>query len=912
MAKQRPSLGVAASPVSTFVAPIDPRKTVEPIDEGAIRNAYEFADAFSNLSQTAAKFATTIKTQQNEQDFLAGQDLVNQNRKTYANLVGSGQIKPSENPWLAVGAQQASGVLEAAKARNDFKTAYDNAVLNNPELLKDNQFFDALAASFAEQKNAEFGTSQYLSRSFYKEFNPFLIEQSAKHADAVGQYNQKKIIDSLRLKVDEAVTAFGKVPDFGLREDKTPKDIGFYGAQYGPDGSLVTERSIGVQFDGVETQIPLLVPGLSLEAREAIVYAPPDATPESILDQLDPVDRELIFDHAMKRMREGKSPFYSTLKDKIVPDLQGYLDELGQSLGLPRVANLATASHLIEAMKSSGLTYEAEAILSELKAGTGKLIDVSEVKSMLLEAREDVQKNRFELGKSRETQIVSAWAANAYKDAMNDSAAGNADASYGKYLDEWRTQLTPAFKYLSIEDQAKMWDQFNERWNNATREGREMADRNTKTLIIRNLFDPLEGRNIPKSSEWNGQEIVDFGSLRNKLESQLESFRVSEDAKKKDIRDAVKVEVNNWLNSAPEAAMAKYGLSDLTPSSQDSADVRQLKDQIRMSLKMNEIQAALHFDLEDRLESIRRIALNGISVDVERGLRPELADLVMLYKNSAGGRSPLDILLPKMGDRGARTLKFLQLASVKWSSGVMSLPDAVRDAAQSLNMDAEADILSLTDINKNGTDMQAYRLKVDETLKDLALKGWRGWADWIPFVDPAIELNPDARKSAASMFTRKFVEEMASTSGALQTSMKNARQYVLDNSMIVNGAVLPKDAFAPHGVTESYIAAFIGVELGTDALEKGATLVWVDNAPNGEPVFAFRDSAGNAMKDGYYTIQDIVSREKPRDADGNIIRDAQSPREKVVSFMVDLEKRAKAKKTEAIRRKSLSPIQPKF
>lgn len=912
MAKQRPSLGVAASPVSTFVAPIDPRKTVEPIDEGAIRNAYEFADAFSNLSETAAKFATTIKTQQNEQDFLAGQDLVNQNRKTYANLVGSGQIKPSENPWLAVGAQQASGVLEAAKARNDFKTAYDNAVLNNPELLKDNQFFDALAASFAEQKNAEFGTSQYLSRSFYKEFNPFLIEQSANHADAVGKYNQKKIIDSLRLKVDEAVTAFGKVPDLGLREDKTPKDIGFYGAQYGPDGSMVTERSIGVEFDGVETQIPLLVPGLSLEAREAIVYAPPDATPESILDQLDPVDRELIFDHAMKRMREGKSPFYSTLKDKIVPDLQGYLDELGQSLGLPRVANLATASHLIEAMKSSGLTYEAEAILSELKAGTGKLIDVSEVKSMLLAAREDVQKNRFELGKSRETQIVSAWAAKAYKDAMNDSAAGNADASYGKYLDEWRTQLTPTFKYLSIEDQAKMWDQFNERWNNATREGREMADRNTKTLIIRNLFDPLEGRNIPKPSEWNGQEIVDFGSLRNKLESQLESFRVSEDAKKKDIRDAVKVEVNNWLNSAAKAAMAKYGLSDLTPSSQDSADVRQLKDQIRMSLKMNEIQAALHFDLEDRLESIRRIALNGISVDVERGLRPELADLVILYKNSAGGRSPLDILLPKMGDRGARTLKFLQLASVKWSSGVMSLPDAVRDAAQSLNMDAEADILSLTDINKNGTDMQAYRLKVDETLKDLSLKGWRGWADWIPFVDPAIELNPDARKSAASMFTRKFVEEMASTSGALQTSMKNARQYVLDNSMIVNGAVLPKDAFTPHGVSESYIAAFIGVELGTDALEKGATLVWVDNAPNGEPVFAFRDSEGNAMKDGYYTIQDIVSREKPRDADGNIIRDAKSPREKVVSFMVDLEKRAKAKKTEAIRRKSLSPIQPKF
>jgi hypothetical protein len=905
MAKQRPSLGVAASPVSTFVAPVDPRKTVEPIDEGAIRNAYEFADAFSNLSETAAKFATTIKTQQNEQDFLAGQDLVNQNRKTYANLVGSGQIKPSENPWLAVGAQQASGVLEAAKARNDFKTAYDNAVLNNPELLKDNQFFDALAASFAEQKNAEFGTSQYLSRSFYKEFNPFLIEQSAKHADAVGKYNQKKIIDSLRLKVDEAVTAFGRVPDFGLREDNTPKDVGYYGIQYGFSktgrDAVVTERSIGVEFDGVETQIPMLVPGLSLEAREAIIYAGPEATPDEILDQLDPRDRELIYDHAIQRMKEGKSPFYSTLKDKIVPDLQGYLDELGQSLGLPRVANLATASHLIEAMKGSTLTYEAEAILSELKAGTGKLIDVSEVKSMLLEAREDIQKNRFELGKSNETQIVAVWADEAYKKAFDEASKGVADASYGEYVDQWR-EMASQFKYLGIEDRAKMWDQFNERWNNATREGRESAERADKEIITNFVFQSnaaIGYSGIIPANEWDGQAILDWGSARNRMDSLIASRGVTEESKKSDIRGVVSLQIDNWLTNAQNEAMRKLGLSDLTPSSQDSADVRQMKAMVRTSLKLNELQASLHFDLEDRLESLRRISLDGITFDVEKGPKQELVDLVLLYQNASGGRAPIDLFYKTKGPRGERTLLFLQTASLK--SQYMSIPDAIRDAAQAINMDATADVLELTNIKENGSDMEALRLKADEALEMVGMKGWRGWADWIPFVNPDLNLNPDARKTVTSMFIRKFAEEMASNGGAANASSKAAMDFVSSEAMNINGGVLPRSAFAARNVTESYIAAFIALEVGEKAFEEGATLVWVDNAPNGQPVFALRDRDGRALKDGYYLVDDIASDEKPKGPDGNIIREAKSPRERVASYLAEIE-RKKKKKSEEMRK----------
>lgn len=890
MAKQRPSLGVSASPVSTFVTPIDPQKMVTPVDESAVRNAYDFAEAFSNLSETAAKFATTIKTQQNKEEFLAGMDMVNANRKTYADLVGSGQIKPSENPWLAVGAQEASGVLEAAKAREQFKAEYDRAVANNPELLKDHQFFDALASSFATQKNAEFGTSQYLSRSFYKEFNPFIIEQSAAHSDAVGKYAQKKIIDSLKIKVDEVVNAAAAIPSFGLRPDGTPKDVGYYGVLQDLSGNAVTEKAIGVEIDGAEVQIPLLVPGLSLEAKEAILFSGDDADPKELVDSLDPRDQKLIFDHAMKRMKEGRSPFFSSLDDRIVPDLQSYLDETGQNMGLPRIANLAVASHLIDIMAKSGSTYEAEAVLSRLSAGTGKLMDVSEVKTMLLDANADIQKTRFDLGVSGEKNAVSVWIQKAADTAYADALKGKDNENYGAFVDEWRTDIRNSFKYLSVEESAKMFDQFNERWNNATREGREGAERADIEAVKYKV-----NAKIDEAISGGGGDILDWGSIKNAMESSIEVRGIIDEPKKNSVRREASFIVTQKLDNLVGSLLDKYNIDDMVPNPRDTGDVRKRKSEARLIYKMNELQAAIHFDLEDRLESLRRVALNGISVDVEQGLRPELADLVIMYKNSTGGRSPLDVLLPKMGSRGERTLKFLQLASIKWQAGVMDLPDAVRDAAQALNMDSEADVLSLTDIRENGADMQAFRLKVDEAITAMSTKGWRGW---VPFFDTSVPLNPDARKSAASMFSRKFVEEMASSSGAIRTSLSNAKDYVVKNSMIVNGGVLPRDVFEAHGVGESYIASFIGVELGEDLMNKDAALVWVDNSPNGEPVFAFRTAEGKALKDRYYTISDIVGTDTRR---------------KVVSFMAEQMKKESIRKTEIEKMREKTPsIRPKF
>lgn len=97
---------------------------------------------------------------------------------------------------------------------------------------------------------------------------------------------------------------------YGLREDGTPKDVGFLGELKNSDGDVMTEYSIGVNIDGKDIEIPTLVPTLT------------DKEKQLILDtgEITPAIKQKSVDHAMKRIKEGKSPFFDSSKDK-VPEL---------------------------------------------------------------------------------------------------------------------------------------------------------------------------------------------------------------------------------------------------------------------------------------------------------------------------------------------------------------------------------------------------------------------------------------------------------------------------------------------------------------------------------------------------------------------------------------------------------------
>ena len=88
---------------------------------------------------------------------------------------------------------------------------------------------------------------------------------------------------------------------YGKRNDGTEKGSGYFGELKMKDGSgnIATEMSIGVNIDGKEVEIPMLVPTLSESEKDHLLSGkkPTDAI----------VDKAVA--HAKKRMGEGKSPF---------------------------------------------------------------------------------------------------------------------------------------------------------------------------------------------------------------------------------------------------------------------------------------------------------------------------------------------------------------------------------------------------------------------------------------------------------------------------------------------------------------------------------------------------------------------------------------------------------------------------
>jgi hypothetical protein len=91
-----------------------------------------------------------------------------------------------------------------------------------------------------------------------------------------------------------------------LRPDGTPKGQGWMGVMKTPSGGDVTELSVGVNLNGEETLIPLVVPTLDeLEVKYLLENA-------EGLNLREGIGRNILLkaqQHAAGMMKDGKSPF---------------------------------------------------------------------------------------------------------------------------------------------------------------------------------------------------------------------------------------------------------------------------------------------------------------------------------------------------------------------------------------------------------------------------------------------------------------------------------------------------------------------------------------------------------------------------------------------------------------------------
>lgn len=84
--------------------------------------------------------------------------------------------------------------------------------------------------------------------------------------------------------------------------DKPMKGDGWLGTLLRKDGGVSSELSVGVNIDGRETEIPLMVPTLSVPEINYLLSMPDNAQiPQSILQKAQ--------QHALQRLRQQKSPF---------------------------------------------------------------------------------------------------------------------------------------------------------------------------------------------------------------------------------------------------------------------------------------------------------------------------------------------------------------------------------------------------------------------------------------------------------------------------------------------------------------------------------------------------------------------------------------------------------------------------
>jgi hypothetical protein len=110
---------------------------------------------------------------------------------------------------------------------------------------------------------------------------------------------QSQVAGAIAPPIQPDVPAAPEAP-YGLRKDGTPKGQGFFQLQ-GKDGSIMTEVSVGITVNNVETEIPTLVPGLSESEKEYLQNGGDPRQSPSIMTK--------AMDHARQRLNAGRSVF---------------------------------------------------------------------------------------------------------------------------------------------------------------------------------------------------------------------------------------------------------------------------------------------------------------------------------------------------------------------------------------------------------------------------------------------------------------------------------------------------------------------------------------------------------------------------------------------------------------------------
>lgn len=805
MAKQRPTLPVQAQPVNTFISPGNiPLAGVELYDQQTVNLALQFADAFKDFSLTASKLAGSLKQEANEEALKEGMDLVNRSQKSYRQLVDAGEIKPSENPWQAIGAQQASGTMEGLNARAHFMSLYNKRVQEDPAFLDGPEGFSALAAQYAENVNSQIGNAPYLSRSFYESFNPFIASMGLTHEENVQKERQRKVtlgvsaaavqalqdLNSPDEKVrSTAMAGLQETVDGYVRSGYNPSEINQTVAKAMIDAMVDSDDSLQIEnaFNTVKAGT-----GLLKDTQFAKVYMASKMP-------------EIQARRSRMTVEESKT-FETVMQDTITNVLSGSTSAEAAEQYIRDVASGQTA------VNGKFITLSAQ----EMEVKVGYYLSSLSRAQKEAAARIEQQQEDFMFSRIREESVTVLPEETTLSPLQQ------------KALKSDRLETDMARLNLSEKQKAQYRDRFNSAWKEET-ENRELYAVEAST----NAVWEGTGVNPGLTSVINSQitsfimsptaTAPNFLAAKERLDNLWETtYGISPDSEKARALSQNAYGKFDALIEQQERAIANsFDSKSLIPLSTDSPEIRESKAGVRQKIRY--MRMALGGIFDDGREVSRgaltfQQALNPQTLENAQ-MAAEVEDWIMSYALVRRNNLPVEYAVPNPNStNGKFMLKELDWAYQQIVAGVNPM-DIAKDMSQRRIMGASMGAdpynpLGWVEFDTgSGKDTEAFNQGLIDFRSNMEIT------------------ETDATLYVAKVFWDATHKSLATTAiGNMKKAMDEANAAVLQNNIIVRGSLIPRTKLNP-----SIDAAYVEAWLDSKGYPAGTTLVPV--APNNDGTY---------------------------------------------------------------------------
>lgn len=790
-----PSLTVQANPVNTYVAAAAP--AVALYDQQQVAMAQQLVSAFSDLSVTAARFAGSMKAEQNEEDIKAGMDLVNKSRKSYQKLVESGEISPLENPWMAVGAQQASGAIEGMKARVEFEQIYEMKKAQDPKFLDNADAFDALAAQYAQNANTNLGDASYQTRAFYEAFNPYIASKAMEHGEAIVKHRQEKIITGLGADVFRAVEDYSSVDP------------------------IVRNSAVAALQERMDT-----VTGISQQQMNNSVV-------DFLVDQMKESDNPEQAEEIFASLKAGtgllKDTEYAQMRLGMNrADIERNKDRMskGESLRFDQWLKDSTA----QAVKEGWSDERINSTINGALYGPEAIIRVS---AQEIESKKAWGLRQFEEAKKEHQRMLLEKRKNSVIESI-DTLTNDPSKDYDTGLSLLQAKMDALD--VPTEERWQWKSQFDALYKDRAEYREDLILRQQEDILwygsddtsglSQNLRMQVDGffktGNLPK-----------FGDFKTSYDDWLISRGVSpETDKAKAAYKQAYSRMEAMIDSQFDAAAAQFG-GDLRPQANDTPDVQSKKADIRGRQLMLKMHLGSVFDdrriVSQTVNNFVRV-LNPAAVEAGNQALWPVEDMITSYSYMVQNNLDPETILPG-GENGKALKETLSIAANRLRSGE-NMYEIARDVASQRFFGETMKVTELA-FRTNNLGWANLTTGNNEDLLDYNENLARLTAGRVD--------NPDSSFFATYQFQKYYLDALGQTRDH-GTAIDTAKSMFYRNNMSVRGSLIPRNS----GFVDEYQAeAWLDLNYPNTPT---ATLVVVSLEPTGQPIFAVRDEDGNAVR----------------------------------------------------------------